>query len=133
VVHGAAWPERRVLAVKKGGEGREWATQVCSPADREASDVAVQAYDIDSLIALAGSREVDLLKIDIEKSERELFSRNTAAWMPKIKNICIELHDEECAGVFFSALSGYAYESSRSGELTICSSLRPLPTNPSPS
>ena len=134
VLHGAAWPERRVLVVKKGvfADGREWATQVCPPTDFGTDDPLVQAYDIDSLIALTHSREVDLLKIDIEKSEQELFSRNTDAWMPKIRNICIELHDEECEATFFSALSKYAYESSRSGELTICRNLRPVPIKAPP-
>jgi FkbM family methyltransferase len=134
VLHGAAWPERRELAVKKGvfGDGREWATQVCPPTDPERGDPIVLGYDIDSLIALMDWPGVDLLKIDIERSERELFSRNTAAWMPKIRNICIELHDEECAAVFFSALSRYTYDSSRSGELTICSNLRPLPVHAPP-
>jgi FkbM family methyltransferase len=131
VLHGAAWPERRALAIKKGvfRNGREWATQVCSPTDPESGDPIVQGYDMDSLLNLADLQEVDLLKIDIERSERELFSRNTASWMPRIRNICIELHDEECAAVFQSALSGYAFESSCSGELTICSNLRPLPTH----
>jgi hypothetical protein len=135
VVHGAAWPERGVLQVKRGvfRDGREWATQVCSPTDPESGDPVVQSCDIDSLLVIAGSHEVDLLKSDIERSERELFSRNTAAWMPKIRNICIELHDENCAAVFFSAWSGYVYEPSCSGELTICSNLRPVPTNVSPS
>ena len=131
VLHGAAWPERRVLAVKRGAfrDGREWTTQVCSATDPESGDPTVEGYDMDSLIKLTESQEVDLLKIDIERSERELFSCNTAAWMPRIKNICIELHDEECAAAFWSALSGYVYDSARSGELTICANLRPQPTH----
>ena len=134
VLHGAAWPERQLLSVKKGvfGDGREWATQVCSSTRSESSGPLAEGYDMDSLIALAHSHVVDLLKIDIERSERELFSRNTAAWIPKVRNICIELHDEECAAVFFSAMSGYAYESSRSGELTICTNIRTLPTHSRP-
>ena len=134
VLHGAAWPERQLLSVKKGvfGDGREWATQVCSSTRAESSGPLAEGYDMDSLIALAHSHVVDLLKIDIERSERELFSRNTAAWIPKVRNICIELHDEECAAVFFSAMSGYAYESSRSGELTICTNIRTLPTHSRP-
>lgn len=131
VLHGAAWSGVGSLAVKKGvfGDGREWATMVCAPTEAKTGDPIVQAYDIDSLIALTDSGEIDLLKIDIEGSERELFSRNTAAWLPKVKNICIELHGEECASAFFAALSEFAYEISRSGELTICNNLRRLSTD----
>jgi len=128
VLHGAVWSEMKPLALKKGsfGDGREWATQVCAPSDSEIGGAVVQGYDMDSLIELSGSRDIDLLKIDIERSEVDLFSRNTEGWLPKIRNLCIELHDDECAAVFFSALSECAYESSRSGELMVCSNLRPL-------
>jgi FkbM family methyltransferase len=128
VLHGAVWPEKKPLALKKGsfGDGREWATQVCASRDSEIGGPEVQGYDMDSLIELSGSHNIDLLKIDIERSEVELFSRNTEGWLPKIRNICIELHDDECAAVFFAALSGCAYKSSRSGELTVCGDLRPL-------
>lgn len=93
MLHGAARPESRVLAVKKSvcGDERKGARRVCPLADFGTNNPIVQAYDINSLIALADSREVDLLKIDIETSEPELFSRNTDAWMPNTRNICIEL------------------------------------------
>jgi hypothetical protein len=60
------------------GDERGWATLVCPPTDLDRCDPIVQDYDMDSLIALAGSHEVGLLNIDIEGNERELFSRNTA-------------------------------------------------------
>jgi hypothetical protein len=68
---------------------------------------------------------VDLLKVDIERSEIELFAKNTDSWLPRVKNICIELHGPDCEAAFFSALAPYDFEVSHSGELTICRDLRP--------
>jgi FkbM family methyltransferase len=124
-VLGAAWPESAKLALNRGTwrDGREWSTQV-KPENGEDATSYVEGYDIPTLIRLSGFAEIDLLKIDIEKSEIELFSRNTDHWLPFIRNLCIELHGPDCEEVFFRALSDYSYELSRSSELTICSNLR---------
>ena len=129
VIHGAVWPERTELVARRGDfrDGREWATRV-SPAQGE-SQVAerVPGYDMGSLLDLCGSSEINLLKIDIEGSEAQLFSRNTENWLPRIKNICIELHGDECARLFGAALREFAHETELSGELTICRNLRRQP------
>jgi len=125
LLHGAAWSECTTLSLSRGayGDGREWATQVVqSPA---ASGDCVQAWDAGSLIDLAGGAEVDLLKVDIERAELAVFGETAKAWLPKVHNICIELHGPDCKQVFFSALAGFDYELEHSGELTICRNLRP--------
>jgi FkbM family methyltransferase len=126
VVHGAAWPERSKLVLDRGtwGDGREWATQVRLAKEDAALSTPIEGYDVPTLIALGGAAEIDLLKIDIERSELELFSRNTESWLPRVKNLCIELHGQDCGAIFFRALAGYSYNLSRTGELTVCSDLR---------
>jgi FkbM family methyltransferase len=126
VVHGAVWPEAVGLVPVRGAfrDGREWTTQV-RPADQEKGEVAeVKGYDVDTLIDLTGATKIDLLKIDIEGSERELFERNADKWLPRIRNLCVELHDDDCASAFFQALSRYSFDYSRSGELTVCLNLQ---------
>ena len=73
---------------------------------------------------LAGEEQVDLLKVDIERSELELFGSSSSAWLPKVRNICIELHGRDCTEVFLDALKGFDYEPGRSGELTLSINLR---------
>ena len=41
---------------------------------------------------MAGRNQIDILKLDIEGSERELFSKNTD-WLDHVSVIIIELHD----------------------------------------
>jgi FkbM family methyltransferase len=125
LLHGAVWAERTELCLAKGtyGDGREWATQVIQPLDGSAG--SVPAWDISSLIDIAEADQVDLLKVDIERSELAVFGETAKKWLPKIRNICIELHGRDCKEVFFNALADFDFEASVSGELSICRNIRP--------
>ena len=96
------------------------------PAARPEVEIAgVEGYDVATLIGLVGATQIDLLKIDIEGSERELFERNTDKWLPNIRNLCVELHDDDSRATFFSGRPlNITFDCSRSGELTVCSNLR---------
>jgi FkbM family methyltransferase len=126
VVPGAAWSTRSRLVLSRGtlGVGRECARQVFAGADREAS---VEGYDIPSLLEMTGGERVDILKVDIEQSELDLFGNHSLSWLRAIGNICIELHGADCKKVFFEALRDFDYALQRSGELTVCLNLRPRP------
>ena len=80
---------------------------------------AVEPESLPSLILDLGA--------NIEDSERQLFSTLAQDWLPLVRNICIELHGRECEEVFFQALEKYQYKSAVSGELTLCTGLRPPP------
>jgi FkbM family methyltransferase len=126
VIHGGAWPEctQLQLAVGLYRDGREWATRVVPASDSAIGSVQVNGYDIRTLIGMCDCHGIDLLKIDIEKSELELFSRNTESWLPQVKNLCIELHDSDCEKLFFQALSAYSYDLDHCGELVFCRNLQ---------
>ncbi len=85
----------------------------------------IKAWDIPSLMELGDFSTIDLLKIDIEGAEIPLFGNGVDRWLPVTKNICIELHGRESEAVFFKALGSYEFEKAISGELTICTNLRP--------
>lgn len=127
VVHGAAWSRNGTLQLLKGTfrDGREWATQVDEVGEEERDSMSVQAWDVGNLIDMSRSATVDLLKVDIERAELSVFGASASSWLPRVRNICIELHGKDCEEVFFTALKDYDYELSQSGELTICRNLRP--------
>jgi len=84
----------------------------------------VDAVTIDSVIQSYDLERIDILKIDIETSEKDLFLKNFEQWLPKVRVIIIELHDwlkPGCSRVFFEAvnktLNTYSY--SVCGENTI--------------
>lgn len=98
-------------------DGNEWGAQVRAARPGEVGNV--DAIDIPSL----GLEHIDLLKVDIEGTEIELFGASSALWLPRIGNIVIELHDKRCEQTFFNALTGFTFQQQRSGELTICRNL----------
>ncbi len=126
ILHGAVWFKTTTLQLLKGTfrDGRDWATQVAAQSAQEITNAAVQSWDMQSLIEMTGADNIDLLKIDIERAEIEVFGNSDCSWLRKVRNICIELHGEDCEHVFFEALKDYEYKLECAGELTICRNLR---------
>ena len=120
VVLGAAWSKRSRLKLSREafGDGREWATQVLESEGNE-DEATVEGWDVPSLLHLAGGKHIDLLKVDIERSELEIFGASASSWLPKVRNICIELHGPDCKEVFLDALKDFDYDLGSSGELAI--------------
>ena len=81
---------------------------------------AFRTVTVSSLLRDSGFDEVDLLKIDIEGAEKEVFSApDVHDWLPKVKILTIELHDRMkrgCSYALFNALSKYHYFFSLNGE-----------------
>lgn len=123
-INAGIWSHEAGLVVCRYGE-EGWRTQVreCQPG--EAPDV--QATDIPALLTLSGRERIDLLKVDIEGSERVLFDAQSRRWLDAVDNIVAELHGPECEKVFFGALADARFDRSTSGELTICQHIRFTP------
>ncbi len=83
----------------------------------------ISAITLDQIVADHAIQEIDILKIDIEGAEMELFAENYENWLKYTKVIIIELHDwmrEGCARQFFSTLVKYNFKLSHKGENLIC-------------
>ena len=52
----------------------------------------VKALSIGTLMQKYQLERIDVLKLDIETSELELFSRDYLDWLPKVKMVVVELH-----------------------------------------
>lgn len=109
-------PSRLVLS------GTGWGVHVREANPNEVPDV--EAVDLNSLINALPANKVDLLKVDIEGSEIVVFDDSSVSWLPRVRNIVIELHGEQCSATFFKALRDYRYDLFESGELTLCLNLR---------
>ena len=40
-----------------------------------------------------GIEKVDVLKMDVEGAEKDIFENNASEWLPRVGLLCIELHD----------------------------------------
>jgi FkbM family methyltransferase len=114
VVEGALTSNVGTAQLIDPGEG-PWGFRV-EPGDEPRADGrfvgTVEALTVESLIERFGIDRIDLLKVDIEGSEREVFEE-CAGWITRVDTIAIELHDRfrvGCSRVFFRAVEAFADE-----------------------
>lgn len=78
---------------------------------------------LSKIVAENNIEQIDLLKIDIEGSEKEVFgAENVDEWLSKVKVLAIVLHDELRAGAsyeFFKAISKYRWNFSPRGNVLL--------------
>lgn len=100
------------------GDGREWAISVRQAKDGESADI--KGLSMKSLFSLlAGEQRIDLLKIDIEGSERGLFSAECQDWLARVDTIIIELHGEECTRIYREQVDRAGFSSKVVGGLML--------------
>ncbi len=80
---------------------------------------AIKAFSLSTIIKEQGWKQIDLLKIDIEGSEKKVFESGYASWLPKVKVLIIELHDRMVPGssaAVFKAINQYNFSVDIKGE-----------------
>jgi FkbM family methyltransferase len=116
----ALWSTAEDLMVIHGGfrDGGEWAHQVgrLNAALKHAGEV--QGITITQLLAEHQIDTIDILKIDIEGAEREVFV-GKSEWLSRVRTIAIELHDTECRKAFVDASRPFGRAISQHGEVTL--------------
>lgn len=73
----------------------------------------LEGITIDEIMKLKNWHQIDILKMDIEGAELEVFSGKDLAWLGKTKLLIIELHDfykANCTRTFFNAISTMRYD-----------------------
>jgi FkbM family methyltransferase len=76
--------------------------------EEDLSNGNISAITISALLEKYSIKQVDVLKLDIETSEKQVFSNNFDPWLTKVKTIIIELHDRYengCSESFFKAIN----------------------------
>jgi FkbM family methyltransferase len=81
--------------------------------ESSSSNTAIDAYSIESICQQFNLDHIDLLKLDIEGAEKELFSNSPEKWLPRVNCIIIELHDRYkvgCSRAFYNAIQDFPEE-----------------------
>lgn len=91
---------------------------------REDENGPIEALSIGGIMEMYKLETIDIVKIDIESSEKWVFSNHAANWLPKVKVLILELHDfmePGCASALFQALHQYMpdFRFAQKGENTI--------------
>lgn len=104
---GGVWNKDAFLKITNIN-GPSWSFKTEEVDKNEMYDI--QAFSIPTLLEKYNFTIIDLLVIDIEGAEKELFKTNTALWLPKTKYLVIELHGIECERIVQQALKKYRFE-----------------------
>lgn len=118
LIRAAVWCDARRLAIADPSV-QKWTFTVTDKIERRISAERVDAITIGDVLGMFGGGPIDLLKLDIEGSELELFTQNTDSWLNQVRMIAIELHDRfrpGCAKAMYSALSSLDFVQEVRGE-----------------
>jgi FkbM family methyltransferase len=123
-IKAAIWHQIEPIEINTSTLG-EWAFTI-SPSINENRN-KIKVVTIAEIINNYSLGVIDILKIDIEGSEKKLFKHGHELWLPKVSCIIIEVHDwivEGCSETLFKALSNYKFQFSIRGENLIFQNIK---------
>jgi len=78
-----------------------------------ATSDSLKAISLGELLQKSESKTLDIVKLDIEGAEKEIFRSGYEAWLPQTKLLIVELHDRMtpgCSKALFEAMSKYDFD-----------------------
>ena len=114
LIKGAAWHTSENINLVDDGYG-EAAYTVKSGEGKN----MVKGYTMQEIMQIIGVSTIDLLKIDIEGAEKEIFENGSETWIPVTKIIIVETHDRYKKGssnAVFNTIGKYDFSLELCGE-----------------
>jgi FkbM family methyltransferase len=121
LIKAAVWHKQVNLKIVPGEDHGNWSFHV--EETTEAGPDTIPAVCISDLMKQYQMDEIDLLKMDIEGAELEVFQNNYQDWLPRTKVLMIETHDQDrrgTTGPFFARMSEYGFRVTIQGENFVC-------------
>ncbi|MGN6194456.1 MAG: FkbM family methyltransferase [Ginsengibacter sp.] len=119
LIKGGVWTTNTTLGLnRKFRDGKEWSINLIEDEKGEVAGFSL----LDLLNEIREKESVDILKIDIEGTEKKLFEDKEYAsnFLKNIKCLAIEIHDEfDCRQTIIEILKNNSFIYFESGETTI--------------
>jgi FkbM family methyltransferase len=96
VIQAGLWYSNAMLTIEAGQEDGFVVREV--KLENTNAQNLTKAISIDEIMQQHKISQIDFLKMNIEGSEKEVFSNNYKNWLPHTKAMLIELHDGKNAG-----------------------------------
>jgi FkbM family methyltransferase len=126
ILNAGLWSKNTYLKlINNFRDKKEWSVRV-----EETDSQGLLAVTVNNLIKQHNWEFIDILKIDIEGAEKEVFTAEIAdvSFLSKTKCIAIEIHDEfNCREAINTILKQYHFDCFNAGELTIGVNTKLLP------
>jgi FkbM family methyltransferase len=105
-IHAAIWPQETELTLQNP-KGPNWSFHYKETANATSGPV-IKTQTLPGLMEKFGLKRINLLKIDIEGGEKNLFASGTD-WLRYVDCLQIEIHTDEAKKIVFGALASYPY------------------------
>jgi FkbM family methyltransferase len=123
LINAGVWTTPSGLLISNpSGDGLEWSRRVRPCEAGEAAQI--RGITLDKVLKESGFERISILKVDIEGTEEEIFSRNYENWISKTDNLAIELHGSRAYEIFYKAISPLHPRITHHAELTFCTFVR---------
>jgi FkbM family methyltransferase len=116
LIQGALWSSSADLIIDNPS-GRSHAFRVAEIPSP--TNTSIKGFTVAELLARSGKRYIDLMKLDIEGSEEQLFSSNYSDWIGHAKRMIIETHGKRRRSLVSNAAKECGFSVSRRGEYTV--------------
>lgn len=118
-INGAVWSSyEKIKIIKDFRDRQDWSFRV----EKTNESDGIQAYPINKLVEDYNYDFIDILKIDVEGSEKQIFNskESNLNFLKITKCIVIEIHDEfNCRNDIYKVFEKYGFSYFNKGELTI--------------
>lgn len=119
ILRAAVWGAEKTLTGGAADDPDHFSAFAVHETADASGEEAIAGWPMNKIIAHSGFERVDLLKVDIEGAEVELFKGNVD-WLQQVKTIAIEFHDNSRAECRFDDLmKEYGFRVVDSGSHTV--------------
>lgn len=118
-INAGVWSSNAFLKITNK-QTEKWAFSVDEVSESDEYDV--KSVTIGSILENSGFDTIDILKVDIEGAEKNVFSTNYKEWIGKVNIIIIELHDrfvEGCTDTLYNAVNLKDWDEYKQGEKVV--------------
>ena len=116
LLNAGIWDHNTFLSVVDEGKGNNAFTVKEVPVNTENAIKALSVYEI---MKQQDWSTIDILKLDIEGTEKNIFEKNYESWLPFVRVLIVELHDRMIEGsseAVFNTISKYNFSKEIKGE-----------------
>jgi FkbM family methyltransferase len=116
-VRSAIWREKTPIRIENPGDSKD----SFRVQESEQEEGSLDALTIEDVLKSSGADCIDILKLDIEGAEKEVFE-NSEPWLDKVGILIVELHDRfkvGCSDAFYSAVSRLKFDEEIKGQNVI--------------
>jgi FkbM family methyltransferase len=122
LMEGALWSSSADLIIENPTARSQAFRVMEAPAPTNDS---IKGFTVTDILALSGEQQIDLLKMDIEGSEEQLFSSNFSNWAGRVQRMLIEAHGRRRNEIVFTAARDHGFSVAKRDEYLIIESAGP--------